>query len=183
MLKSNPPSLAVQGTDISCKRRCVLPSFPSFLFRNFHLFTISRTARQFRESITTELCVLAGSSTSSPLSSRHELKRMFSQGQTYDKFREEMGVRWIQVWAAWWVVQDSEKLDPVVDNFINRISVSLVGWHSEVSLSATRHSNRHVRPLHLGQAHPSSEQCRCQYSSPRKYLSFTFGCQAVEHLL
>jgi len=58
---------------------------------------------------------------------------MFSQGQTYDTFREEMEVRWIQVWAAWWVVQDSEKLDPVLDNFINTISVSLVGWHSKVS--------------------------------------------------
>ena len=91
---------------------------------------------------------------------------MFSQGQTYVKFREEMEVRWIQVRAAWWVAQDSEKFDPVLDNFINIISVSLVGWHSEVSLIATRHSNWYVRRLHLGQTHHSSEQCRCQYSSP-----------------
>jgi hypothetical protein len=44
-----------------------------------------------------------------------------------------MEVRWIQVWAAWWVVQDSNKLDPVLDNFINTISVRRVGWHSKVS--------------------------------------------------
>jgi len=93
---------------------------------------------------------------------------MFSQGQTYDMFREEMEVRWILVWAAWWVVQDIEKLDPVLDNFINTILVSFVGWHPEVSLNATSYSNWYVRRLHLGQVHPSSEQCRCQYSPPHK---------------
>jgi len=57
MLKVVPPTLLPYRKQIFHLKEGV--SFSQTLFCNFHLFTISRTVRQLREPITTELCVLS----------------------------------------------------------------------------------------------------------------------------